>query len=185
MPQTQRVENDVPFEVDDAIVLLLGAKSRVPSLEGRLEGITRLEKLLFLLDKESGLGRVLTEDPEFHAYNFGPFSSKIYQAVETLEAAQLIRDKNKYSGSSEDTWETVNIVGEDAPYSSREFELTERGRRYFKALLEEIPEEVSHEVSIFKDRYASMPLRQLVRYVYTKYPEYTEKSIPDVAICTQ
>ena len=36
---------------------------------------------------------------------------------------------------------------------------------------------MSHEVGIFKDRYASMPLRQLVRYVYTKYPEYTEQSI--------
>ena len=177
MVQTQGVAGRDPFEVDDAIILLLGAKSRIPSLEGRLEGITRLEKLLFLLEKESGLGRILTEDPEFHAYNFGPFSSKIYQAVETLEAAGLIREKNKYTGSSEDTWETVNIVGEDAPYSSREFELTERGGRYFKALEREIPKDVSEEVSRFKDRYASIPLRQLVRYVYTKYPEYTEKSI--------
>ncbi len=27
-----------------------------------------------------------------------------------------------------------------------------------------------------KDRFGSMPLRQLLRYVYSRYPEFAEKS---------
>src|SRR5262245_52377811 len=122
------------FEVDDAIVFLLGADSSVPSLAGRIEGITRLEKLIFLLKKESKIGKIFTEDPEFHPYDYGPFSSKIYQAIETLEAADLIHEHLKHTGTKDDTWETVNIVGEDAPYTTREFQLTKRGRKYFDAL---------------------------------------------------
>ena len=127
MSPAKSTENELPFEVDDAIVLLLGSDGGSPSLSGQIKGITRLEKLIFLLQKESTLGDIFTEDPDFHAHNFGPFSSLIYQAVETLEAANLIEQKNIYSGSNEDTWETVNIVGDDAPYKSREFRLTERG----------------------------------------------------------
>ena len=174
-PAENRVTS-VPFEVDDAIVLLLGARSRLPTLEGRLDGVTRLEKLIFLLKKETQLGEVLTEDPEFHSYDFGPFSSKIYQAVEMLERAELLREDVNYAGATDDTWETVNIVGTDAPYASRSFELTERGKRYFEALQRETPKHVVMEVTALKDRFASMPLRQLVRYVYQKYPEYTTRS---------
>lgn len=176
MPQAEANAPPTPFEVDDAIVLLLGADSRIPSLAGRLEGITRLEKLIFLLQKESQLGKFLTEDPEFRAYDFGPFSSKIYQAVETLETAGLLQESVKYTGAADDAWETVNILGEDAPYASRQFELTDRGKRYFEALCRELPQELANEVSSIKDRFASMPLRQLVRYVYKRYPKYTEKS---------
>ena len=177
MQNANSAANEFPIEVDDAIVLLLGAKSKFPSLSGRIKGITRMEKLIFLLEKETQIGELLTEDPEFHAHNFGPFSSKIYQAVETLEAAELIQEKINYSGSTDDTWETVNIVGEDAPFANREFTLTDRGRRYFQVLCKGLEESVLEEVSRIKDRFASIPLRQLVRYVYTKYPEYTEKSI--------
>ena len=176
MPQAANDVRELPFEVDDAIIYLLGAEGRAPSLSGRLEGITRLEKLVFLLQKESQLGALLDEDPEFHPHHFGPFSSKIYQAVETLEAAGLILEHTKYSGSAEDAWETVNILGEDAPYTSREFELTDRGRRYFQALRKEVPAEFDDQVGKIKDRFASMPLRQLVRYVYKQYPSYTENS---------
>jgi hypothetical protein len=55
------MSEQVTFEVDDAIVLLLGAPSKFHNLEGRLEGITRLEKLIFLMEKETPLGEKLTE----------------------------------------------------------------------------------------------------------------------------
>ena len=177
MAQAQFEQNRAAFEVDDVIVFLLGAKTRTPSLSGQIDGITRLEKLIFLLQKESDIGRLLTEDPEFHAHHFGPFSSSIYHAVDTLKTAGLIEERLKYSGSAEDAWETANIVGQDAPYSSRAFRLTELGNKYYIALEEEFSTELAESVGSFKDRFASMPLRQLVRYVYTKYPEFTENSI--------
>lgn len=167
------------FEVDDAIVLLLGAPSRSRSLQGRIDGITRLEKLIFLLERETPLGKQLTETPAFTSHNFGPFSSKIYQAVETLAAAELVDDSAELTSSTEDAWEFEQVVGIEAqdPYATRNFTLTERGRRYYAALLRELPKGTESTVEEFKARYGALPLRQLIRYVYQTYPEYTDKSL--------
>ena len=64
----------LPVEVDDAIVLLLGAPSDSLPRHGRIDGITRLEKLIFLVEHETDLRTLLTEHADFEAYNFGPFS---------------------------------------------------------------------------------------------------------------
>lgn len=167
------------FEVDDAIVLLLGAPTRFPQLEGRIDGITRLEKLLFLLEKESVAGRFLTEPLLFRAHHFGPFSERVYQAVELLKAAGLTEERGRSSSSGEESWEAVNIVGltgPDAPYVSREFRLTPLGTRYYDALVKALDASVVQSVSAVKNQFAALPLRQLIRYVYQRFPEFTEKS---------
>jgi hypothetical protein len=170
---------EVEFEVDDAIVLLLGAPSRSPSLRGRIEGITRLEKLVFLLEQETEVGKLLTERPEFQAHNFGPFSAKVYQAVETLESADLITDSATLSPTEEDSWEADQLIGDEpaTAYTTRDFELTPLGERYYAALLAELPKGTEQRLKTFKDQFAGLPLRQLVRYVYTRYPDLTEKSL--------
>ena len=163
-----------PIEVDDAIVLILGAPSDAPALKGRIEGITRLEKLVFLLQKESEIGSILTEDPDYRPDNFGPFSVKVYQAVETLSAAELIVDSAELSQSTEDAWETSQLVGtETDPYATRNFTLTARGKKYYSVLIKELTPDVEKVLAQFKSRFAPLPLRQLIRYVYTKYPEFT------------
>src|SRR4051812_34877251 len=134
------------IEVDDLVVLLLGAPG--PSGEpGRIEGITRLEKLVFLIEKERKPAW-LTEQADFISHNFGPFSSKIYTAVDTLSAAGLVRDSGSLAESTEDAWETEHVIGErpSDPYATRNFELTELGTRYYKALIEELPTTVSNEL---------------------------------------
>lgn len=168
-------------EVDDVIVLLLGAPSKVPALRDRMEGVTRLEKLIFLLEQETPIGDQLTEKPEFEPHNFGPFSAKVYQAVDVLVAAEFLQDTAELSPSTEDSWETEELVGtaraEQAdPYATRNFSLTERGRTYYKALIQELPESTETTLSDFKARFGALPLRQLIRYVYKKYPGYTGKS---------
>ena len=167
-----------PIEVDDAIVMILGAPSDAPTLQGRVEGITRLEKLVFLLQKESEIGSLLTEDPDYRPDNFGPFSVKVYQAVETLAAANLVMDSSELSQSTEDMWESSQIVGtESDPYATRNFSLTQRGEKYYRALINELPEDTENKLAQLKNRFAPLPLRQLIRYVYTKYPEFTQKSL--------
>ncbi len=171
---------DTSLEIDDAVVLLLGAPARVSSLHGRLEGITRLEKLIFLLERETSAKVWLTEKAEFAPHNFGPFSSKIYQAVDLLSAANIVTDSGAVADSSEDTWELGNVIGEvpggSDPYSTRDFELTERGWRYYNALVARLPEGAIEELSTFKDRFATLPLRQLIRYVYQRYTDFTTAS---------
>jgi hypothetical protein len=170
-------------EVDDAVVLLLGASSGVVTLRGRLEGITRLEKLIFLLERETSLGAYLSDDAAFIAYNFGPFSPKIYQEVETLAAAGLLTDFAVPTDDAADAWERLTAIDaaeevrpEDA-YTTRNFALTELGRRYYDVLASQLPAKVLQDLSGFKDRFAALPLRQLVRHVYKNYPEYTKRSL--------
>jgi hypothetical protein len=167
------------LEIDDAIVLLLGAPGASDRDRGRIEGITRLEKLLFLLEKETDAPSWLKEDAGFSSNNFGPFSAKAYQEIEMLTSAGLVEDSATLTDSVEDAWETQNIIGEEAsdPYATRNLVLTDKGRRYYKALLSELPEGAEAVVAELKRRFGSMPLRRLIRYVYQRYPEFTDKSI--------
>ena len=166
------------IETDDLVVLLLGAPGPSEHSSGRIDGITRLEKLIFLIEKERRPAW-LTEDAGFVSHNFGPFSAKIYTAVDTLVAAGLLKDSGSLGESTEDAWETTNIIGSPPsdPYATRNFELTERGRRYYKALLQDLPQGVEQDLSEFKARFGGLPLRQLIRYVYERHPDFTDKSI--------
>lgn len=166
------------LETDDAIVLVLGAPGG-SDRQGYLEGVTRLEKLLFLLERETPVRDWLTEKANFRSHRFGPFSAKIYQAVDTLAAAEMIRDSAKSAPTTEDRWEAVDVLMDDEdvdPYTTRTFELTDRGQRYYRALLEELPPEAEQTLANFKNRFARLPLRQLVRYVYERYPQFTDRS---------
>ncbi len=177
--ESNRSQSTRILETDDAIVLLLGAPGATHRDRGRVEGITRLEKLLFLFEKETDAASWLKEEADFSSNNFGPFSAKAYQEIETLTAAELVRDSATLSDSAEDTWETENIIGETTPepYATRNLELTEKGRRYYEALLSELPDDAELVVAELKRRFCAIPLRRLVRYVYQRYPEFTDKSI--------
>jgi hypothetical protein len=177
-PDTAKSSSAV-LEVDDAIVLLLGAPGANERDQGRIEGITRLEKLLFLLEKETEAPQWLKEDAGFSSNNFGPFSAKAYQEIEMLTAAGLVEDSAKLADSAEDTWEIENIIGEESanPFATRDLSLTDKGRRYYKVLLGELPEGAEDVVATLKRRFGSMPLRRLIRYVYRRYPEFTDKSL--------
>lgn len=170
-----------PMEVDDAIVLLLGAPALADRNPGTIRGITRLEKLVFLLERETSAKDWLTEEADFKAYNFGPFASKVYQAVDKLSAANIITDSSKPATTVDDTWEENNIIGELSAandlYATRDFSLTERGKRYYEALVRELGPNAVDELSIFKSKFANVPLRQLIRYVYLRYPAFTTKSV--------
>jgi hypothetical protein len=172
--------DETPFEVDDAIVLLLGADAGGREKSGQIRGVTRLEKLVFLLERETDAGKYLTEDPQFKAYNFGPFSQKVYQAVDKLVAASLLTDSKRLSRSSEDSWEAMSLLGVDdvqTDYSTRDFELTPLGREYYEALAEELPNNVVRQAGELRGRFSGWRLRDLVRYVYERYEQFTENSL--------
>lgn len=174
-----------PIEIDDAIVLLLGTE--VPgSRAGELKGITRLEKLIFLLERETNSKNWLDDDAQFEPYNFGPFSQKVYKAVDMLAAAELVEDSSSAASDDTDTWEQRNEIGLDSgapdearddPYKTRDFRLTERGWKYYQALTGELPKDALKELQAFKRTFAFLPLRQLIRYVYTRYESFTTKSV--------
>lgn len=167
-----------PLEIDDAIVLVLGAPGGKDK-PGYMEGVTRLEKLIFLLERETPVSDWMTEKADFRSWRFGPFSAKVYEAADTLAAAGMIRDSASNASNAEDRWESLNALVDEEdldPYTTRTFELTDRGERYYAALLDELPAGAEQVLDGFKQKFARQPLRQLVRYVYQRYPQFTEKS---------
>lgn len=169
------------LELDDMIILLLGAPSKIPTLQDRLEGITRLEKLIFLLERETDYSDLIDKETEFHAYNFGPFSAQVYKAVDYLSAYELLDDSARLAPNDEDAWERIRVIDDipSDPYVARLFTLTEDGKRYYDALVEELKEH-GHDIdkmTQFKQKFAALPLRQLIRYVYNKYPDTTSQSL--------
>lgn len=175
------MDNSAPeFEVDDAIVLLLGSDPGRAERRGEIRGITRLEKLVFLLEQESGAADAMTEAADYRAHHYGPFSQKVYQSLEILRAAGLIEDSAQASASNEDQTEYARVAGNDpspAPYSTRDFRLTNDGRRYYHVLVSELPSGVTAEAGRLRKQFAGWPLRRLIRYVYEKYDDYTTNSV--------
>jgi uncharacterized protein len=130
-----------------------------------------------LLEKETPARSWITELADFRSHKFGPFSAKIYKAAESLWAYGLLKDSALVADNTEDRWEEVNVVGDELdPYTTRTFELTERGFHYYKALIEKLPPDAEEILAAFKERFVGLPLRQLVRYVYERYPEFTDQS---------
>lgn len=165
-----------PIETDDVVVLIVGAPGG-PYGPGYLPGVTRLEKLIFLLERETAMREWLTQLAEFRSHRFGPFSARIYRAVNELVQAGLLVDSADNSSSADESWESQNLVGDGArPYTNRTFRLTDIGTEYYGEVLRDLPPQAEATLRGFKDRFAGLPLRQLVRYVYQRYPDFTDKS---------
>jgi hypothetical protein len=81
------------LDSEDLILLLLEANERLLHKDA-ISGITRLEKLLFLLKNETdfeGIANFFIFEP----HNFGPFSKQVYEAVDFLEGCELIQVREK------------------------------------------------------------------------------------------
>jgi uncharacterized protein len=158
----------------DLVLLLLGAPTGTKSVQNRLDGITRLEKLLFLADQESSVSSKVQNPFEFKAYDFGPYSKAVYEAVDLLEQAGLVQEDRAFQGQSLDDLEEA-IALEEREGVERRFWLTESGQAVARLLASQHPD-VAKDLGAIKGRYADMPLRRLIRYVYVRYPEYAEAS---------
>ncbi len=161
------------LEGSDLVLLMLAAPTRVQSAVNRVNGITRLEKLLYLVDKETDAPSKVTRDRlNFVAYDYGPFSKDVYQAVEILEQSLLVREERLVDGNTIDSMEDADITGavEGDEYVERRFILTPHGELVAKLLSHHHPDVVS-QLSSIKDRYAERPLSSLIGYVYKTYPD--------------
>jgi len=156
-----------------------------------IRGVTKLVKLLFLLDKEGGFGKYLSlsEDPEepegyeFEAYNFGPYSDEIYEDIEMLKEENLldvVRERYNYYAEAADRHESISRADlEDSTEADVEiFSLSSNGEKIGKLIFEnELSEEERNKLVEIKKKYNSIPLHKLLKYVYEKYPEVTTESL--------
>jgi uncharacterized protein YwgA len=177
------------IEHADLVLLVLGAPTRDPDQDGKCRGITRLEKLTYLLEAESGLWNVARETPEhfnFKAYHYGPYTRELYDAVDLLVGIGLVNERRSHVGTSLDLAEELEsleprdlgVVGVsgDERYVEREFELSDKGRYISDVLAKRVGDDAVAEISKIKDHYGRMPLRQLLRDVYAQHPDMTVRS---------
>jgi uncharacterized protein len=178
---TDAVTRPVEIEQADLILLLLAAETRDPDARFKCEGITRLEKLLFLLEKETDIATEISEGFAFEPYHFGPYSKEVYDAVDFLEALRLLTETRVDASSGLDIEEEIQVLdesdlNEDGEYILRRLELSKDGKDIARILSQQLSPKGKKAMSDIKERYGSMPLRQLLRYVYSSYPDYAEKS---------
>ncbi len=162
----------------DLVLLMLAAPTRVGPAQGRINGVTRLEKLLYLADRETDVSAVVADDPlVFTAYNYGPFSKEVYEAVDLLEESELLTEERQVDGRTLDSLEDLEVTGtaDEDEYVTRCFVLTQAGEAVAQYLGRRHPDVVK-ALSEVKDQYAGRSLSSLIRYVYQTYPESAEKS---------
>lgn len=155
-----------------------------------VEGITRLEKLIFLLKEEKGF---LKDKPDEDSFTFipfkmGPWSSEVYDEVDFLESLGLInKDSNEkqspadvahndelFDGMILDKYQKGSLVFSDE--KTEVFKLTEKGKKKAKEIWDRLPKEEQEKIIAVKKKFNTMNLKQFLRYVYRKYPEYTTAS---------
>ena len=160
------------------VILVLLKYAEDESRDGWFHGITRMEKVIFLLQKERGLDRWITHDkPDFSAYKLGPYSREIYTAAEFLNTYNLIEDATFMGNSRLDTVEEgIALESEYIGYSERRFRLTELGRKAATTLVERSDHQFVASIREYYREFNSMPLTSLLRYVYQRYPKYTVRS---------
>ncbi|MEO0019097.1 MAG: hypothetical protein ABIK47_00435 [candidate division WOR-3 bacterium] len=175
----------------DLLLLLLYAPGRTQRYAEPLLGMTRITKLLFIALKELNLGKLIRKPYQFAPYKLGPFSPELYDDLEILMQAKLLRcyeiDPAGMPVVKTDA-ETIKLLtalnsgvktAERLDAGQLLFELTPRGRRFARALFQiasRKKKNLAAGLKIIKAQFGSLPLTQLLRYVYRRYPEYTTKS---------
>ncbi|MFO7649803.1 MAG: hypothetical protein R6X13_00480 [bacterium] len=162
----------------DLLLLLLNAPGRTGRAGEGVLGVTRLLKLLFVAGHELGADALSPAPYAFVPYKFGPFCGAVYDDVSVLVRAGLIRrvelDDDGEVHRSDDLDEGLPNNGANVLYR-----LTRKGQEFARALEEPAARKrrnILAGLRVVKTELASMPLRDLLRYVYSRYPEYATES---------
>ncbi|MFI4892361.1 MAG: hypothetical protein ACIAQ0_02835 [Phycisphaerales bacterium JB058] len=166
---------EVQLDAEDVILLILEGNERLLG-KRQLQGITRLEKLVFLLQRETDFEGIATLFV-FKPYLFGPFSEEVQLAVNFLEGIHLIEVSVADLERSESELDEDFLTDVGERRVEYRYELTDKGRRVAAMWRSSLPRSDLDAIDTVVRRYGTMRLSQLIRYVYRKYPKTTSKSI--------
>lgn len=159
-----------------------------------IKGQTRLMKMIFLfqqeLAKKFDLDEVIGEEafPDFEPFDYGPYAGQVYADLEFLVNygfVETLGSKGDQAGEEErqeyDYWSATSDSDEeiDTTRLGRSFCLTDRGRDFISktGLWERLSPKQQEALTEFKKRCTTTTLKSLLRYVYSKYPKMTKKSL--------
>lgn len=165
----------------DLVMTLLHSPGRSGSEGETIRGITKLQKLVFLLMEEGGYKEKLSKEMRFEAYDFGPYSSDVMNILETLKGIDLVQVEEQELESYQEVMDGL-VVGftEDEestpPQTVEVYGLSDKGKRVGKELYNSLTHEAQATIREIKSKYNSMKLLDLLKYVYSAYPKSRERS---------
>lgn len=188
MPEAPKT-NEPKVSKQELLLLLLGLEGTSVSAKG-IGGITRLQKLLFLLWKEAGIQEV-ESGFEFRPYKAGPYSRKLYDELEWLENLGLIKSEVQGEATEAEAVELEELsfeqlMGDDAhpfqddvsrseastadTFEERRFTLTNKGLKVVESLAAKPGSKpFTDGIRRIKSKFANYSLQDLLYHVYTKY----------------
>lgn len=112
---------------------------------GKVEGRTKLQKIVFLGQMELGLPKLFN----FDKYHYGPYSWELTETIEDLIAAGYIREEKEYCE------DYITYV-----YRLSDFALSE---------VEKSVGQISEDKIEILKKLAELPRSAIIEYVYRKY----------------
>jgi len=166
----------------DVLLALLYAPGASGTCAEPVRGITRLQKLLFLLWKEGDFFRHVPTLYNFKAYDFGPCMDDLYDDLEFAEDVGLIEvtevpSGNEYEGADEEGFLRDFGFQLAKRETRRDYSLTEDGTEAARSVFDALDEGDRDRLTQIKRRFNVMPFFDLLRYVYHKYPAFAKKSV--------
>lgn len=145
---------------------------------GTINGVTKLQKLLFLVEQETEFFNEYEDVVSFNfaPYKMGPFSENVYTEIQFLREMGAIETEPMESKFGAEY---------DASLSNKRFSITPKGMKIATELEVILEPKYRYELSELIAEYNSMDLGKLLEYVYKEYPEFADKSeIKDEVIGT-
>jgi uncharacterized protein YwgA len=141
--------------------------SLLDACEGsQIDGRTRLQKLVFLLEQnlnDTSAASLDSSDYNFIPYDYGPFSKELYDDLDSLEEHGLIEVEEEPMADGK-----VKYV----------YRLTGQGRSWVRGQLADSSADTTHSLAeSLASEYEDMLLSELIDEVYAEYPEYAENSV--------
>lgn len=175
----------------DILLLLIYSPGVAIGFNEPISGRTRIVKMLFLFKqevlREFRRGTEITDDNfyEFFAWDFGPFSTQVYDDLTFftlrgfVESAETDEEPLPESAEEWEKWlDSQPSTGDDEveSYDEAQFRLTEKGVKFTAELYRQLSEAQKQLLKTFKARLVGVPLRAILRYVYTNYESMTTRS---------
>jgi len=131
--------------------------------QNRINGRTRLQKLVFLAQQETSGS--LPGEYSFIPYDYGPFSANLLHEVDDLKEDNLVEEQQ--------------VRGPNG--KKYIYELTETGKEELSAESDNTNgddiESIQDAAQYTEEMFNNMPITRLLEYVYNNYPEYAEESV--------
>ncbi len=127
-------------------------------LMGKIVGRTKLQKTVYLLERE----KKITTGLDFKIYLYGPFSKDLNNEVDRLISENLIQ---------------VNLLITHSGDKCYEYNISEKGRKVALKILDILPKAIREKFVEHASKFNSMTPTEIVQYVYSNYPDSKPKEL--------